>query len=133
MLSNITSYVNISATLLNSTFICSHNMNKLFCRRHGKWKKGLSGEEHGGNGRNVAEQKVILKVWTQQVLRFHFFVWLLLIAINFLRACDKNYSIAATRNAWVANLACLCVIENRSYVKRWMVEGATTLKKGLRN
>jgi len=133
MLSNITSYVNIYATLLNSTFICSHNMNKLFCRRHGKWKKGLSEEEHGGNGRNVTEQKVTLKVWTQQVLRFHFFVWLLLIAINFLHACDKNYSIATTRNAWVANLACLCVIENKSYVKRWMVEGATTLKKGLRN
>ncbi len=73
MLSNITSCVNIFATLLNSTFICSHNMNKLFCRRHGKWKKGLSWEEHGGNGRNVTRQKVTLKVWTQRVLRFHFF------------------------------------------------------------
>ncbi len=62
MLSNITSCVNISATLLNSTFICSHNMNKLFCRRHGKWKKGLSGEENGGNGGNVTRQKVTLKV-----------------------------------------------------------------------
>jgi hypothetical protein len=25
-------------------------MNKLFCRRHGRWKKGLSIKEHEGNG-----------------------------------------------------------------------------------
>jgi hypothetical protein len=42
-------------------------------------------------------------------------------------------SIVATRNAWIGNFVCLCVMKNRNYVERWMVEGTTILKKGLRN
>jgi hypothetical protein len=42
-------------------------------------------------------------------------------------------SVAATRNALVGNFVCLFVMENKSYVGQWMVEGVTTLKKGLRN
>jgi hypothetical protein len=41
-----------------------------------------------------------------------------------------NMSITATRNAWVGNFVCLCVMENKSYTKGWMVEGAIALKKG---
>jgi hypothetical protein len=48
MLSNITTCVNIFATLLNSTFISSQSMNKLFCRRHGRWKKGLNVKDMEG-------------------------------------------------------------------------------------
>jgi hypothetical protein len=59
----------------------------------------------------VTGQKVTLIVWTQRVLGFRLFCWLLSIAVNFLRACGENYSIAATRNAWKANLVCLCVME----------------------
>jgi hypothetical protein len=50
-------------------------------------------------------------------------------AVKFLRIYDGNYSIATTRNAWVGNLVCLCVMENKSYTEQWMVEGATALKK----
>jgi hypothetical protein len=40
------------------------------------------------------------------------------------------YFIAATRNAWVGDLVCLCVMKNnRSCAERWMVERVTTLKK----
>jgi hypothetical protein len=42
-------------------------------------------------------------------------------------------SIVAARNAWVGNFVYLCVMENMSYVERWMVEGETTLKKGVHN
>jgi hypothetical protein len=38
-------------------------------------------------------------------------------------------SITTTRNAWVGNSVCLCVMENKSCAKQWMVEGATALKK----
>jgi len=48
---------------------------------------------------------------------------------KFLCAYDGNYFIATTRNAWVGNLVCLCVMENRSYTEQWMVEGAIVLKK----
>ncbi len=65
--------------------------------------------------------------------RVSFFVLLFSLAINFLHACDGNMSIDAARNAWVGNFVCLCVMENKSCAKRWMVEGATTFKKGLRN
>jgi hypothetical protein len=61
------------------------------------------------------------------------FVWLLSIVDNFLYACSGNCSIAVTRNAWVGNLVCLCVMENRNYTKQWMVERVTPLKKGLCN
>ncbi len=87
---------------------------------------------YSGNG-CVTKQKVILIVWTQWVLRFRFFVWLFSIAGNFLHACGGNYSVAAARNAWVGNLVCLCVMENRSCIELWMVVGATALKKGLHN
>ncbi len=50
-------------------------------------------------------------------------------AINFLCIYGGNYFIDAARNAWVGDLVCLCVMENRSCVERWMVEGATGLKK----
>jgi hypothetical protein len=55
------------------------------------------------------------------------------LAINFLHACGGNMSIVVARNAWVGNFVCLCVMENRSYTKQWIVEGMTTLKKGLHN
>jgi hypothetical protein len=42
-------------------------------------------------------------------------------------------SIAATRNAWVGNFVCFCVMENKSYAEQWIVEGVTALKKGLHN
>jgi hypothetical protein len=48
--------------------------------------------------------------------------------INFLRTCGGNYSIVV-KNAWVGNLVCLCVMENRSCIEQWMVEGTTALKK----
>jgi len=41
----------------------------------------------------------------------------------------ETHFISAARNAWVGNLACLCVMEDRSCVEQWMVEGAITLKK----
>jgi hypothetical protein len=37
--------------------------------------------------------------------------------------------IIAARNAWVGNFVCLCVMEDRSYAKQWMVEEAIALKK----
>jgi hypothetical protein len=41
---------------------------------------------------------------------------------------DTN-SIFATRNAWVGNFVCWCVMEDRSCTEQWMVEGATALIK----
>jgi hypothetical protein len=41
--------------------------------------------------------------------------------------------IASARSVWVGNFVCSCVMENKNCAKRWMVEGATALKKGLRN
>jgi len=38
-------------------------------------------------------------------------------------------SITAARNAWVGYYVCLFVMEDRSYIARWMVEEATALKK----
>jgi hypothetical protein len=42
-------------------------------------------------------------------------------------------SITVARNAWVGYFVCLYVMENMNCVERWMVEGTTTLNKGLRN
>jgi len=41
----------------------------------------------------------------------------------------KTHSISTARNAWVGDLVCLCVMEDRSCVKQWMVEGTIALKK----
>ncbi len=41
----------------------------------------------------------------------------------------ETYFITVARNAWVGNLVCLYVMENRSCIEQWMVEGATALKK----
>jgi len=60
-------------------------------------------------------------------------LFLFYLAINFLHACGMNMSIAIARNAWIGNFVCLCVMENRSCVEQWMVEGMTALKKGLHN
>jgi hypothetical protein len=49
--------------------------------------------------------------------------------VNSLRAYNKNYSITAARNAWVGDFVYLCVMENKSCVEQWMVEGAIALKK----
>jgi hypothetical protein len=54
-------------------------------------------------------------------------------ALNFLHAYDENYFIVVAKNAWVGNLVCLCVMENRMCIEPWMVEGAIALKRGLRN
>jgi len=54
-------------------------------------------------------------------------------ALNFLHVCDKNYFVVVAKNAWVGNLVCLCVMENRICIKPWMVEGAAALKRGLHN
>ncbi len=45
----------------------------------------------------------------------------------------RNYSIFDARNTWVGNLVCLFVMVNMSCTKRWMVEVAIALKKGLHN
>jgi len=50
-------------------------------------------------------------------------------AINFCVLAVNTHSISTTRNAWVDDLVCLCVMEDRSCVEQWMVEGATALKK----
>jgi hypothetical protein len=42
---------------------------------------------------------------------------------------SHTHFISAARNAWVGNLVSLCVMEDRSCVEKWMVEGATALKK----
>ncbi len=62
-----------------------------------------------------------------------FFVLLFSLAVNFLHARGGNMSIFVARNAWVGNFICLCVMENRNCAERWMVEGATALKKSLCN
>ncbi len=62
-----------------------------------------------------------------------FFVLLFSLAVNFLHACGGNMSIAGTRNAWVDNFVCLCVLKNKSCAKQWMVEETTTLIKGFCN
>jgi hypothetical protein len=64
---------------------------------------------------------------------FRVLCFLFSLAVNFLHACGRNMSIVAARIAWVGNFVCLCIMENKSYVKRWMVEGAIALKKGLCN
>jgi hypothetical protein len=46
-------------------------------------------------------------------------------AINFCVLAAYTHSIYAARNAWVGNLVYLCVMEDKSYTKKWMVEGAT--------
>jgi len=42
-------------------------------------------------------------------------------------------SITTARNAWLGYFVCLYVLENMSCAEQWMVEGTTTLKKGLCN
>jgi hypothetical protein len=54
-------------------------------------------------------------------------------AFNFLHAYDENYFVVVVKNAWVGNLVCLCVMENKIYIEPWMVEGVVTLKRGLCN
>ncbi len=51
--------------------------------------------------------------------------WLL----TFYVLAAETYSITATRNAWVGDLVCLYVMENRNCIEQWMAEGATALKK----
>jgi len=41
----------------------------------------------------------------------------------------ETYSIYVIRNAWLGDLVCLCVMEDKSCAKQWLVEGATALKK----
>jgi hypothetical protein len=65
----------------------------------------------------------------QQILGFHLFVLLLLMVVNFCAFIADIHSISTARNAWVGDLVCLCVMEDRSYAEQWMVEGATTLMK----
>ncbi len=50
-------------------------------------------------------------------------------AVNFCALAANTHSISAARNAWVGDLVCLCVMEDRSSTKQWMVKGATALKK----
>jgi hypothetical protein len=50
-------------------------------------------------------------------------------AVNFCAFVADIHSISTVRNAWVGNLVCFYVMEDRSYTKKWMVEGATALKK----
>jgi hypothetical protein len=50
-------------------------------------------------------------------------------AINFCTLAADTHSISTTRNAWVGDLICLCVMEDRSCAEKWMVEGTTALKK----
>jgi hypothetical protein len=47
--------------------------------------------------------------------------------VNFYVLVAEIHFIFATRNAWVGDLVCLCVMEDKSCVEQWMVEGATTL------
>jgi hypothetical protein len=57
------------------------------------------------------------------------FLLLLSMAVNFCTLSTKIHFISATRNAWVGDLVCLCVMEDRSCAEQWMVEGVTPLKK----
>jgi hypothetical protein len=50
-------------------------------------------------------------------------------AVNFCTFATDTHSIFAARNAWVGDLVRLCVMEDRSYAEKWMVEGAIALKK----
>jgi hypothetical protein len=49
--------------------------------------------------------------------------------VNFCAFAVDTYSISIVRNAWVGDVVCLCVMEDRSCVEQWMVEGATALIK----
>jgi hypothetical protein len=50
-------------------------------------------------------------------------------AVNFCTLAADTRSISAARNAWVSDLVCLCVMEDRSCVEKWVMEGASALKK----
>jgi hypothetical protein len=50
-------------------------------------------------------------------------------AVNFCAFAAYTHSISAARNAWFGDFVCLCVMEDRSCAKQWMVEGATALMK----
>jgi hypothetical protein len=41
----------------------------------------------------------------------------------------NTHFIFGTRNAWVGDLICLCVMEDRKCAVKWMAEGATALKR----
>jgi hypothetical protein len=49
--------------------------------------------------------------------------------VNFCAFVADNHSIFYARNAWVGDLVYLCVMEDRSHAKQWMVEGDTALMK----
>jgi hypothetical protein len=63
--------------------------------------------------------------------KFYGFILFLLFlsAVTFFYPCSGNFSIIAARNAWVGYSVYLCVMEDRNYATRWMVEGALALKK----
>jgi hypothetical protein len=56
------------------------------------------------------------------------FVLLFSLAVIFLHSYGGNFSIIATRNAWVGYFVYLCVVEDRNCIVRWMVEEGTALK-----
>jgi len=41
----------------------------------------------------------------------------------------ETYYIYVVRNAWVGDLVCLCVMEDKSCAEQWLAEGAIALKK----
>jgi hypothetical protein len=49
--------------------------------------------------------------------------------VNFCVLAADTHFISFARNTWVGDLVCLCVMEDRSCSKKWMVEGANALKK----
>jgi hypothetical protein len=56
------------------------------------------------------------------------FVLLFSLVVTFLHSCSGNFSITATRNAWVGYFICLCVMEYRNHKAQWMVEEGGALK-----
>jgi hypothetical protein len=49
--------------------------------------------------------------------------------VNFCVLVVETYSIYVIRNAWLGDLVCLCVMEDKSCAEQWLVEGVTALKK----
>ncbi len=50
-------------------------------------------------------------------------------AVNFCTFVMDTHSISTASNAWAGNLVCLCVMEDRSCIEQWMVEGVIALIK----
>jgi hypothetical protein len=50
-------------------------------------------------------------------------------AVNFCVLAVETYYIYVVRNAWVGDLVCLCVMEDKSCAEQWLAEGAIALKK----